>query len=108
MGINHVLLEVFCLKNTDENVSKLLPEFCTAVEGPEYPSDLEPGYSCLANRCPFMDFTTCEHTLCYINKKSEMEHGILFDYENYPDEVECWKQASVEAVERTYQEFMKE
>ena len=108
MGINHVLLEVFCLKKIDGNVSKPCPEFCTAAEDPEYPGDLEPGYHCLANRCPFVDFTTCENTFCYINESSEMEHGILFDCESYPDKVGRWKQMSVEAVDRTYDDLMKD
>ena len=55
-----------------------------------------------------MDFTTCEDTFCYINEKSEMEYGILFDSETYPDEVERWKQMSIEAVDRTYDELMKD
>ena len=103
MSINHVLLEVYCTKNWDYkgNNEKPFPAFCRN-QG-EYAS-----YDCLFNRCPFVDFTSCEHTLCYINEKSEMEYGILFDYEQYPDDVERWKQMSVEAVDRTYEEFMKE
>ena len=112
MGINHILLEVFCLKNIDSNVSKPRPEFCTAEEDPEYPGDLEPGYGCLANKCPFIDFTTCEHTLCYINEKSEMEYGILFggDMGGVDDtaRIERWKNMSVEAVDQTYDEFIRQ
>ena len=111
MGFNHVLLEVFCLKNIDANVCKPRPEFCTAAEDPEYPGDWEPGYGCLFHKCPFVDFTSCENTLCYINEKSEMEHGILFGgdmgCEDDTAGIERWKKMSIDAVERTYQEFMK-
>ena len=108
MGINHVLLELWCLKKIDEHAHKPYPAFCTGTAAPDYPDDREPNFNCLRCKCPFVDFTTCEDTFCYINEKSEMEHGILFDYESYPDKVGRWKQMSVEAVDRTYDELMKD
>lgn len=112
MMFNHILLEVYCLKGIEANSSKPLPEFCTSPEYPEYPNDHEPNYGCLENQCPFVAFTSCENTLCYINEKSEMESGILFSSdigsENDAAEIERWKKMSVEAVERTYDAFLKE
>ncbi len=102
--IKHILLEVFCLKNTDHNAEKALPEYCS-----------EPGclsFDCLRRKCPFVDFTGCENTLCYINEKSEMEEGILFggdmeiDGDN-TDNIERWKRISTNAVLSSYEEYMR-
>ena len=111
MGINHVLLELWCLKKIDEHAHKPYPPFCTGAADPNYPDDREPNFNCLRCKCPFVDFTTCEDTFCYINEKSEMEHGILFGGDMGGEDdtagIERWKNMSIDAVERTYQEFMK-
>ena len=103
--INHILLEVFCLKNTDYNVEKALPEYCSE---PDCPS-----YDCLRRKCPFLDFTSCENTLCYINEKSEMEEGVLFggDMEIDGDNtynIERWKRISTDSVLSSYEEYIRE
>lgn len=103
--LNHVLLEIFCLKDTDRNQDKDLPEFCPEV--------CVPGYHCLQHRCPFLDFTSCENTLCYINEKSEMEAGFLFGgdmkiSENSSEELNLWKSISVDAVNGAYEAYMKQ
>ena len=103
--LNHVLLEIFCLKDTDYNQDKDLPEFCPEVRAP--------GYHCLQYRCPFLDFTSCENTLCYINHKAEMDVGILFggdmeSSENNAEELKLWKDISVDAVNRAYETYMKQ
>ena len=103
--LNHVLLEIFCLKETYDNHSKPLPPFCPAAD--------TPGYHCLYHRCPFLDFTSCENTLCYINENAEMEEGILFGGEmesagHEPEELELWKHISVDAVNRAYETYMQQ
>ena len=106
MEINHVLLEIWCNKNLDwnSNDTKPFPEFCK--NRGEYAS-----YDCLFHKCPFVDFTSCENTLCYINENSEMEQGILFGGDMGGEDdtagIERWKNMSIDAIERTYQEFME-
>jgi hypothetical protein len=101
----HVLLEIFCLKNTDQNQDKDLPEFCPEV--------CVPGYHCLQHQCPFLAFTSCENTLCYINEKAEMEAGVLFggDMESEGDNTQnlnLWKSISVDAINVAYEEYMRQ
>ncbi|MBE6949075.1 MAG: hypothetical protein E7456_04440 [Ruminococcaceae bacterium] len=103
--INHILLEVFCLKNADFNVNKPLPKYCANADCPSY--------ECIRRKCPFLDFTSCENTLCYINEKSEMEEGILFggDMESDGDNkhnIERWKQISFNAIIASYEEYMRQ
>lgn len=103
--LNHILLEVFCLKETDQNADKPLPEYCTAKDCPSY--------ECLLRKCPFLDFTSCENSLCYINEKSEMEAGILFggDMESGGDRTQnlnLWKGISIDAVNRAYETYMRQ
>lgn len=103
--MNHIFLEVFCMKDADCNTNKPLPEFCTERGNPSY--------ECLRSNCPFFDFTSCENTLCYINEKAEMETGILFggDMETDGDNtqnLELWKRISVDAVNASYQAYMRQ
>ena len=103
--INHILLEVFCMKNTDFNVDKPLPEYCVEQDCPSY--------ECLRRKCPFLDFTSCENALCYVNEKAEVEEGILFggDMETEGDNtqnLERWKQISTDAVNRSYETYMRQ
>lgn len=103
--LNHILLEVFCLKDADENASKPLPEYCAAHNAPSY--------ACLRRKCPYLDFTSCENTLCYINERSEMETGISFggDMECEGDNTQnlkCWKSMSIDAVNASYEKYMRQ
>ena len=103
--INHVLLEIFCMKDTDYNADKSLPEYCIAPDSPSY--------ECLFRKCPYLDFTSCENALCYINDKSEMEAGILFggDMESNGDNsqnLNLWKSISIDAVNASYQSYMRQ
>lgn len=102
--LNHVLLEVFCLKNTDANVDAPRPDFCQNKG--EYVS-----YHCLFNKCPYASFTSCENTLCYIGPDSSMEEGILFggDMEegNADVGVDQWREIAIAKINEAYEEFMK-
>lgn len=103
--INHILLEVYCLKNTDFNVKKPLPEYCANADCPSY--------ECLRRKCPFLDFTSCENTLCYINQKAEMEKGIIFggDMETDGDNaqnIKYWKQISADTIIAAYEDYMRQ
>ena len=102
--LNHVLHEVFCLKNTDENVDAPCPEFCQNKG--EYAS-----YHCLFHECPYAAFTSCENTLCYIGHDSSMEEGILFggDMEagNSNIGIDQWREIAIAKINEAYEEFMK-
>ena len=102
--LNHVLLEVFCFKNTDANADTPCPEFCRNKG--KYAS-----YHCLVNRCPYLDFTSCENTLCYIGHESDMERGILFggDMEagNPSVGIEQWREISIGKINEAYEQFME-
>ena len=93
------------MKDTDYNSEKPLPEFCVEQDSPSY--------ECLRRNCPFLDFTSCENTLCYINEKAEMEEGVLFggDMETDGDNtrnLECWKRISVDAINTSYETYMRQ
>lgn len=103
--LNHVLLELFCLKETDENVNKNRPSYCNSA-------DNNPSYACLKYDCPYLAFTSCENTLCYINELSEMEDGILFGGEMVKDGnidvlLKRWKEISLEKIQDAYSQYME-
>ncbi len=93
--MNHILLEIFCLKDTDEHADKPLPDFCKCAD--------ESRYECLSNNCPYIAFTSCENTLCYINERSEAEEIVSLGEE---DDIELWKDISLKAIDKAYKEFL--
>ena len=102
--LNHVLLELFCLKGSDENVNENRPQYCKST-------DNNPSYSCLKNDCPYLAYTTCENTLCYINELSEMEDGILFGGEmvkdkSFENSLNRWKEISLKTIQDAYKKYM--
>ena len=102
--MSHVLLEVFCTKNFDRNVKAPLPDFCPG-------NGCRPSYHCLSHRCPYLDFTSCENTLCYIGKQSDMECGILFggDMEegNPAVGLDAWQEIAKAKIEEAYDQYME-
>ena len=99
--VNHVLLEVFCLKNIDEHSNKPLPDFCKCPGAPKY--------ECLFYNCPYMSFTSCENSLCYINEKSEPEEIVSLSEESVNSEnLDLWKNLSIDAINNTYKKYMIE
>ena len=104
MMINHVLLEVFCTKDFDKNASEPYPPFCT-TKG-ECAT-----YQCLFNTCKFVDFTSCEDTLCYIGRASDEVFGISYggDMEDGDTNIgiEEWEKIAIAKINEAYREFMK-
>lgn len=100
-GINHIFLEVYCLCNTDENRRKVRPEYCPGKEKEEP----IPGYQCLFHDCPFLDFTSCENTACFINEHSEMDYGIIFDSELEQEKLGLLKQIVKRKIDEADDEF---
>ena len=102
--LNHVLLEVFCLKNTDAFAAEPLPADCP-TEG------AHATYHCLRSRCSYLDFTSCEDTLCYIGPESDMEHGILYggDMEDGNPDVGAaqWREIAIAKINEAYDAFME-
>ncbi len=95
--LNHILLEVYCTKNYDENIGKDKPEFCCS-------NDLKPKYECLFNKCPFLAFTSHENALCYVNEKSEAEKIFALDEEK---NLELWKEISLKKINEAYNDYTK-
>lgn len=98
--INHVLLELVCLKTRDDQTKKC---------------DLDyPTYECLVERCSFCSFTSHENALCYIDNFANASHIISLGGEMLPDTIdkqkaeELWEGISIRAIDRAYEEYMKE
>ena len=102
--INHILLEVYCIKKMDGNAAEPCPSFCPT--GGKYAT-----YQCLLNKCKYVDFTSCEDTLCYIGEESDELFGISYggDMEiGNPDVgVEEWKEIAISKVKEAYAQFME-
>lgn len=103
--LNHILLELYCLKDIDENVNADRPQYCKST-------DNNPAYTCLCNDCPYLAYTTCENTLCYINEASEMEDGILFGGEMLKDgdfdaSLKRWREISLKKIQDAYKQYME-
>lgn len=105
MMLNHVLLEVFCLKNTDRYADDPLPVDCKTKGA--YAS-----YHCLCSSCKYLDFTSCEDALCYIGPDSDMEHGILYggDMEegNPGVGIQQWREIAIAKIDEAYHQFMEQ
>ena len=104
MMLNHVLLEVVCLKNTDQHANEPLPAGCKT-------RGAYANYDCLCTRCKYLDFTSCEDTLCYIGSQSDMEHGILYggDMEEGNPNVGAaqWREIAIAKINEAYDAFME-
>lgn len=105
--VNHILIELFCRRNYDANSPIEIPPFCKS-------DDCSPKYKCLLNKCPYLDFTSHENALCYINENSETEEIItlggemLFDESNDSEKERLlWKQISLQKIEEAYQIYME-
>lgn len=98
--INHVLLELFCLKSREDQTKEC---------------DLDcPTYECLVNKCPFCSFTSHENALCYVNDQGYANHIISLGNEMLPqcmnpnDAQKTWEKIAVEAIEEAYDKYIKE
>ena len=97
---NHILLEMYCLKDTDENKTKEKPKFCVS-------NNYKPQYNCIFYNCPFVSFTSCENTLCYVNQCSEVETSISLGGDNYTTkQISLWEQISQKKIDEAFEEFL--
>ena len=105
--INHILIELFCTRNHHNNLS--LKTQCSCNQ-----KDFSPRYECLINKCPFLDFTSHENALCFINEDSEAEEIITLGGEMLSSESNCfnkeqllWKQICFQKIEEAYHTYME-
>lgn len=104
---NHILLEVFCTKEYDENLHKETPDFCKS-------KNYVPQYDCLFHHCPFVTFTSHENTLCYINDKTEAEEIISLGEEMIPADSKyekaklLWQKVSIGKINEAYKTYVAE
>ena len=101
--INHVLLEVFCLKNSMYDELKL-PPACENCDGPRY--------ECLFNKCPYVSFTSHENALCYVNDSSYTDEIISFSEDMVPEGIseplalDLWRAISIKKIEEAHIEYI--
>lgn len=102
-GLNHILLEAFCLKDSDEHAHKERPDYCPGAPCLS-DSELDPGYACFLNGCPFLDFTSCENTICFSDQRSEMGYGILFSPEMTEAQQQTFEEIATRKINEAYEE----
>ena len=97
---NHIMLEVYCLKNLEEN---------SKTENNDSCSNCIPSYMCFENNCPYVSFTSYENALCYVNQNSICEKTIALGEETFSDKtlLHLWKEISLKKINEAYDEFMK-
>ena len=71
--INHVLLELFCLKSRDDKTKECNLD-C-------------PAYECLVKKCPYCSFTSHENALCYVDNLANASHIISLGGEMLPNNI---------------------
>lgn len=92
--MNFIFLETYCLKNFSENQFKPVPDFCSG--------NCVPGYSCLVNQCPYLDFTSAENAFTYIGADSSSKEEILLA----PDEdLSLWESICRRKIQEAWKEY---
>ena len=98
-----VLLEVYCRKEKLNNHLECTD--CRCLER-------SPGYDCLYKHCPYVAFTSCENSLCYVNDKSIAQEIISFGGEmaSHPlsvaEGITLWRDISIKKINEAYNEYM--
>ena len=93
-SMNFVLLETYCTKHFTENQSKEHPVFCAG-------NDI-PGYSCIANNCPYLDFTSAENAFAYIGEDSSSKEEILLDQKA---DLQLWETICRNKIREAWKEY---
>lgn len=100
-----ILLEVYCTKKHNINLSAKKPFFCESEE-------CIPSYNCLLNKCPFVEFTSHENALCYIDNNSEATEIISLGGEMLKNNIDeatakaLWKEIAVKKINEAYEEYL--
>lgn len=94
--MNFVLLETYCKKHFAENKSKELPVFCAG--------NYIPGYKCILNHCPYLDFTSAENAFAYIGEDSSSKEEILLG--DHAD-LQLWETICRRKLNEAWEEYIK-
>ena len=94
--MNFVFLETYCLKRFAENDAKEFPDFCTR--------DCIPGYPCIRNNCPYLDFTSAENAFAYVGKDSSSMEEILLSEE---DDLQLWETICRKKIKEAWAEYIR-
>jgi len=113
MAFVHILLEVYCGYDCRSKKDSSLPQFCKN-------GNINPGYHCFENECPFVSYTYCPNEIAYTGVNGEVEDNeswIGFGGEMEPNDndeskrkelVALWERICKKKIEEAYDEFMKE
>lgn len=99
--LNHLLLEVFCLKE-NENV----PYDCCS-------ENRIPKYECLRRKCPYIAFTSCENAFCYADEYAEANEVISLGGEMLSNTVDLqtarkiWQEICNQKIVEAYEVYME-
>lgn len=99
----HILLEVYCMKNTlgvseDSHFVGCTNESCI------------PQYACLEKKCPYAAFTSYEDAMCYANHRAVCEKTVAWNesvFVEKPELRELWKQIAIKKINEAQEEFLK-
>jgi len=94
--MNFVFLETYCKKHFSENESKELPHFCAG--------NCIPGYTCIQNNCPYLDFTSAENAFAYIGKDSSSKEEILLGEDA---DLQLWETICRKKINEAWEEYIK-
>ena len=94
--MNFILLETYCKKHFQENESKDSPVFCDRNYIPEY--------KCIANNCPYLDFTSAENAFTYIGKDSSSKEEILLSNDA---DLHLWETICRKKINEAWEEYIK-
>ena len=95
-SMNFILLETYCKKHFSENESKELPHFCAG--------NCIPGYTCIQNNCPYLDFTSAENAFAYIGKDSSSKEEILLGEDA---DLQLWETICRKKNNEAWDEYIK-
>ena len=97
----HILLEVYCEWGMKDRLKECDIPPCNLLEK-------IPSYQCLFRGCPYVAFTSCENTLCYVGPESRAEELISFGGEMGSEDFEIseWKKICIDKINEAYDEYM--
>ena len=92
--MNFVLLETYCTKNFTGNKAKEPPVFFFFF--------YIPGYKCIANNCPYLDFTSAENAFAYIGEDSASKEEILLDRKS---DLHLWETICRRKIQEAWKQY---
>lgn len=94
---DYILLEAHCCFDGETTGEvKPRPSSCNQQEIPEF--------SCLANKCPYFQYTSAEYAFAYFGKESSSKHEILLGEES---DIELWESICRRKIDEAWEEYSK-